>query len=1336
MAPVLIAAGAYLLNWITVGQLILATAAYAYSTSRASSARKRARADYNASLRDRVNNTAVVDGERSRVYGRVRVADGIVFKGSHGENSRFYTLVVALAGHEIDGVEQVYFNDQLVTLDGAGYVLTAPWSASASGVGGTPRHALITLSGGEGFVDLGLVPMLGSVYIGDSEGLSQVPAECISLAGNRVTVSGAGPDFNGTFGLHYTSLDGGGTAASKARVRAFLGGPAQDLSGVLAPLFPGLITSQHRFAGMACLVVTLEYDQDAYPTGVPQISAVVRGAKVLDPRTGITAWTENPALIARDWALYAHGGGAEAGDLKAASFIAAANACDVPASFTTVNAAGSSSTATLPTYTCGIVIPTDTAPDAALDDIVASMAGEWAWAGGQLVLRAGSYQAPSLTIDETWVSDAGAIDIVPQRARTELVNIVTPSIANKAQAFVAAPIPRIEAPEYIAEDGGEYPLDIELRGVTDVAHAAHVAGVMLRAGRQALTVQLPCNLKALQVELFDTVLLSLERFGWVAKPFEVVGWRFGQAEAVMLTLRETDASIYTVGAAFSRSDAAPNTALPSPFGVPALAGLAATSGNAELLQQADGTIVSRVRVSWPAVEDRAVQEGGAIEIQWAPWGSSADLWQSARAEGSSTQAFISGVQDGGVLLIRARARNKLVAGPWRSLVHQVQGKTAAPGDVLDLTAEPVPGGIALSWTACPDLDYAETELRLVPPELAAGIWTWDEALPLWMGTGDGWFWPATETGEQTLVARHRDTSGNLSAGLSVLVVEVVPGSVSTTPRLDLSSYALTLPASSTGVVDSYAEATVTARVLSGTADVTGAWTLARINGFGVSSSLAGGVLSISDLSVDGGSVEVTASAAGYTTLRAKLSLSKARAGAAGTPGAPGAPGAPGSPGSPGAPGSAGQRGSVETSRAISGSSWSNAEALAAISAAGYGSPIALDRVTLFNSGTGYTETRFYNGVSWLPFETLINGNLLVSGTVGADKMVTNLLSSNNVLTRGLTVRDALGNVILGAGAPLPVAYAAPGTLNSSLVLAADGRLWNGGTAQGQMTTLPTLDTRSTNASPDSYSVGVTEEFKGRAVVGAPGSETYGILRTEKAWNDPTGGVVTQTFKSADGEWKRTSTPGSFASWGAWTPRLDRQITYANISTYIAGAAIDLARINVASIGMLSALSASMGTVTIDSFGWLRGGQTNYATGTGFFLGWSGGAYKFSIGDSGTYMRWTGSALEVKLTPIVASGMGGVGWIGGLGNASSPTNVAVPYVSAPSNGVAPYTYNWTLVGKPPVMPVSITAFDNSCVIYAQGINTNFDISVSCSIVDANGRVTVVPGTVSGFFGTPP
>lgn len=65
-----------------------------------------------------------------------------------------------------------------------------------------------------------------------------------------------------------------------------------------------------------------------------------------------------------------------------------------------------------------------------------------------------------------------------------------------------------------------------------------------------------------------------------------------------------------------------------------------------------------------------------------------------------------------------------------------------------------------------------------------------------------------------------------------------------------------------------------------------------------------------------------------------------------------------------------------------------------------------DAVTI--SGTGFVETRYWTGSSWNIPGAIINGNLLVNGSVSAGK----------IDTRGLTIKDAAGNVILGSGAGL------------------------------------------------------------------------------------------------------------------------------------------------------------------------------------------------------------------------------------------------------------------------------------------------------------------------------
>ncbi|MBD9583786.1 MULTISPECIES: DUF1983 domain-containing protein [Delftia] len=105
----------------------------------------------------------------------------------------------------------------------------------------------------------------------------------------------------------------------------------------------------------------------------------------------------------------------------------------------------------------------------------------------------------------------------------------------------------------------------------------------------------------------------------------------------------------------------------------------------------------------------------------------------------------------------------------------------------------------------------------------------------------------------------------------------------------------------------------------------------------------------------------------------------------------------------------GLRGSVLLS--ASGSFWSDATARQAVwqalgnsgSAPSTNHLIVGDAVTISN-GAGFTQTRHWMGAAWLIPAAVLNGDLLVDGTVAARK----------VDTRGLTVRDNAGNVILDA----------------------------------------------------------------------------------------------------------------------------------------------------------------------------------------------------------------------------------------------------------------------------------------------------------------------------------
>lgn len=163
-------------------------------------------------------------------------------------------------------------------------------------------------------------------------------------------------------------------------------------------------------------------------------------------------------------------------------------------------------------------------------------------------------------------------------------------------------------------------------------------------------------------------------------------------------------------------------------------------------------------------------------------------------------------------------------------------------------------------------------------------------------------------------------------------------------------------------------------------------------------------------------------------------------------------------GTDGAPGAAGTRGSrqlYDSSTAYTstyGATSYATKATALIAAATAGSipttPIEGDTVTFSNTNQTYVYTITYKASTstWTTPGTVIDGSLLVTGSVTAAKINTN----------GLTIRDQAGNAILTAGSSLATStLTIPGTVNSvpsgwlnnNISISSNGTLSGGGGGQ-------------------------------------------------------------------------------------------------------------------------------------------------------------------------------------------------------------------------------------------------------------------------------------------------
>ena len=117
---------------VEIGTAIYYTAIVATAYSYQQRQKRKARDQYNASQVDRLTNVVTTTGPRELVLGRVRKGGYILFRDSCGYYKERFVMVVALAAHEIEGVDAWYLNDKQVTLDASGYVIDSPYDLTAT----------------------------------------------------------------------------------------------------------------------------------------------------------------------------------------------------------------------------------------------------------------------------------------------------------------------------------------------------------------------------------------------------------------------------------------------------------------------------------------------------------------------------------------------------------------------------------------------------------------------------------------------------------------------------------------------------------------------------------------------------------------------------------------------------------------------------------------------------------------------------------------------------------------------------------------------------------------------------------------------------------------------------------------------------------------------------------------------------------------------------------------------------------------------------------------------------------------------------------------------------
>ena len=511
-----------------------------------------------SSLSNRSQATRNPISARSMVYGKCRVSGTIVYLSTTGTKNEFLHIVVTLAGHEIEAIDEIYFNDELV-------------------------------------------PLVSNVPQGFYNGVARI---------------------NKHLGESYQTVD-------------------VDLKSDTTALTDGKWTDDHRLRGIAYLYVRLTWDAEKYPSGIPNISAVIRGKKVLDPRTGNTAYSANAALCLRDYLTDAAlGMGMSSAEVDDTAFGVAATICEEQ-----VQILPTSPVAYENRYEANGVILTSASPDENIGKLLSAMGGLIAYTGGRIVPYASAYRIPTVTLDEKHF--VGSINVQTKTSARDRVNSVKGVYVSETNNWQVTDFPTISSATYVTQDNSTvFFRDVVLPFTTSPSCAQRLAVLELRRAREEITFSARFRLEAMQVRAGDTVMITNAKLGWSSKVFEVMEWNFASDGTppqifIDMTLRETDSEVYSwdVDEQIFVEDS-PNTTLPNPFTLAAPTNLSLTADGTTQLVQADGTILPRIRVGWtpPAVE--FIQSGGSVVIEYKPAASTTYLtWNTV--EGAQTEDFIS-----------------------------------------------------------------------------------------------------------------------------------------------------------------------------------------------------------------------------------------------------------------------------------------------------------------------------------------------------------------------------------------------------------------------------------------------------------------------------------------------------------------------------------------------------------------------------------------------------------------------------------------------------------------------------------------------------------------------
>ena len=384
------------------------------------------------------------------IYGKRRVGGTPIFYHVSGADNEFLHVVYAIAEGEIQGVSQVYLNNDEVN---------------------TPPD----------LYDTSLTSIIAS-------------------EGETAGVFGGITSF-GTENIHKPKYEG------IVKYEIYNGTTTQTADQDLISETNGAWTSSDRLQGVAYAIVRFKFEPEVFGnTGIPQVNFDVIGKKTRSTTSGGTTYkvfSDNPADCIEDYLTNTiYGRSIPSSQIDSTSFTAARNICNTEVTV---------GDKTQKKYTCNGILNTNNKALDNIEKLLTSCRGSLIFSGGKYKLLIDDTGTAVQTFDEDNIVGAFELSLGGKEYKA---NKIRANFFNKNRdmqgdfAIVESSTFKTE------DNGLSLERAIELPFTDQMERAQMISTINMKQSRQSLVFKFTSTIVGLRAEIGDVVFISLESLGW------------------------------------------------------------------------------------------------------------------------------------------------------------------------------------------------------------------------------------------------------------------------------------------------------------------------------------------------------------------------------------------------------------------------------------------------------------------------------------------------------------------------------------------------------------------------------------------------------------------------------------------------------------------------------------------------------------------------------------------------------------------------------------------------------------------------------------------------------